>query len=142
MTQRNTSGRFLPGVSGNPGGRASGVARRIRELLEADVEQFVETLKNLAIAGDPVALKLIFDRLYPAPKAASEAVQLPALFHADSFDGKANALLDAIARGELVPDAGAQLLSALAGVLRVHEVDELARRIAALENPINGEDLL
>lgn len=143
VNQRNNSGRFLPGTSGNPSGRPSPVARRIRELLEADVDQFVETLKKLALAGEPVALKLVFDRLYPAPKIVTEAVNLPALFHSDTFDGKATALLDAVARGEIAPDIGAQLLSAISAVLRVHEVDELARRIAALEGPNKaGEDLL
>ncbi len=93
----------MPGVSGNPGGKASPVARRVRELLEADVDAYVATVKKLALAGDPVALKLVFDRLCPPPKPGSESVQLPALFHADTFDGKATALLDAIARGTSAP---------------------------------------
>ncbi|WP_227243995.1 hypothetical protein [Paraburkholderia caribensis] len=103
MTERSTTGRYLPGVSGNPGGKASPVARRVRELLEADVDAYVATVKKLALAGDPVALKLVFDRLCPPPKPGSESVQLPALFHADTFDGKATALLDAIARGTSAP---------------------------------------
>jgi hypothetical protein len=145
MTQRTDKGQYLPGVSGNPGGRASGITRRIRELFEADVEQYVATVKKLALAGDAVALKLVFDRLYPAPKSVSETVQIPALFHADTFDARATALIDAVARGDLGPDSGAQLLSGLSAVLRVHEIDELARRIAALEKPRaanGGEDLL
>lgn len=142
MTQRNDRGRFLPGRTGNPGGRASGISRRIRELLEADVDEFTAALKKLALDGHPVALKIVFDRLYPAPKVVTDTVQLPALFHSDTFDGKATALLDAVARGEIAPDTGAQLLGALSGVLRVHEVDELARRIAALEKPNTCEDLL
>lgn len=142
MATRNLDGKFLPGTSGNPGGRASYSARRFRDLLEVDVDMFAAKLRELALAGDPVALKLVIERLFPAPKPGREKISLPALFNADTFDARATAVLDAVARAELGPDDGAQLLSALSGALRVHEVDELARRIAALEKPNTGEDLL
>jgi|SRR5579862_1354025 len=38
---RGEGGRFQPGVSGNPGGRAGGLARRTRELLGGDGEPVI-----------------------------------------------------------------------------------------------------
>jgi hypothetical protein len=146
MSTRDEGGKFLPGVSGNPGGRTTAASRRVRQLLEADAEQYVQMLKKAASEGDSVALRIVFDRINPPAKAVAESVELPALFCADTFDAKAQALLDSVARGELPPDIGAQMLGALSAVLRVHEIDELVRRIAALENagkpPTPADDLL
>jgi hypothetical protein len=143
MTQAH-KGRFLPGQSGNPGGKPLS-AKRVRELLEVDLELYVDALKKSALAGEPVALKIVFDRLFPAPKAGRDAVVIPELYHAETFTDRANAVLDAIARGALSTEDGGAVLSGLAGVLRTNEMDELNRRLAALEGgkkPDEGADLL
>ena len=49
------------------------------------------------------------------------------------------AVLSAVAAGELPPAQGAQLVAAIGQLARVVEIDELERRIAALEGSRNGK---
>ncbi|CAN7428786.1 DUF5681 domain-containing protein [Caballeronia sp. LjRoot34] len=137
--------RFLPGQSGNPGGKPLS-AKRLREVLELDIDLYAAKLKELALAGEPTALKLVIERLCPAPKPGRDAVQIPTLYHAETFTDKANALLDAVARGDLSPEDGATLLTSLSGAVRTTELDDLIRRLDALEGPkkptVDGADLL
>ena len=46
---------------------------------------------------------------------------------------KARAVLGAVAAGKIPPDLGAQLVAAIGSVARLAEVDELVRRVSALE---------
>jgi hypothetical protein len=138
-------GKFLPGQSGNPGGKPLS-AKRLRELLEVDLDLYAQKLKELALAGEPNALKLVIERLYPAPKTSRDAVVIPGLYAADTFTDKAHAVMDAIARGEIATEDGVAVLGGIAGVLRTNEMDEFSRRLAALEGPKKpadeGADLL
>lgn len=43
-------------------------------------------------------------------------------------------MLASVAAGELAPGQGAQLLAAIGTLTRMAEIDELAARVAALEN--------
>ncbi|MFL9916404.1 hypothetical protein PQR75_13635 [Paraburkholderia fungorum] len=143
MTQRAQNGHFLPGVSGNPGGRLSAAHRRLRELMEADIELFYAQLVAGAKAGDATCLRIYFDRIVPALKPGNLPMQLPALFAANTLTEATRAITDAVARAELSIEDGAKLLAGLGAVIKVEEHDEVMRRLEALEgNPRNGEDLL
>ena len=50
---RAETGRFPPGVSGNPGGRPKGLARRVRELVGDDGQRLAEVF--LAVLDDPAS---------------------------------------------------------------------------------------
>lgn len=143
MNQRNTSGHFLPGVSGNPGGKSSSATRRLRELMEADVELFYAQLVAGAKAGDATCLRIYFDRIVPALKPGNLPTQLPALFAAGTLTEATRAITDAVARAELSIEDGAKLLTGLGAVIKVEEHDEVMHRLEALEGkPRKGDDLL
>jgi hypothetical protein len=59
---RDSTGRFLPGESGNPNGRPrdeiTGILRD-----KVDLERLALTLLDLAYAGDIKAIALVYDRL-------------------------------------------------------------------------------
>ncbi|KQR90204.1 hypothetical protein ASG35_03055 [Burkholderia sp. Leaf177] len=147
MADRNELGHFKPGASGNAGGKPLS-AKRLRDLLELDLNLYAEVLKKQALAGEPIALKLVIERLFPAPKASRDAVVIPGLFAAETFTDKAHAVMDAISRGEVTTEDGAAVLGGIAGVLRANEMDEFNRRLAALEGgptkpaSAEGSDLL
>ena len=74
---RDTLGQFAPGVSGNPGGRPSSVAKLLFEravkILESkgedgiqESERLLRALVDRGCRGDTAAAKLILDRLWPA----------------------------------------------------------------------------
>ena len=93
----------------------------------------MKKLQEAALAGDVQAARTLLERALPVYRASAEPVQLPGLNDTQALTDKAHAVLAAVADGSIPPDLGAQLVTAIGTVARVAEVDELARRIAALE---------
>ena len=128
MTDKTTT-RWKPGTTGNPKGRPPGKSEitRLRAKLAGDVPDILA-----AKAGDVQAARLILERVLPPVKAIEQAVtlQLPT---DGTLTAKAAAVLSAAAAGDLAPTQAAQLITALGSLAKIAEVDELARRIEALE---------
>lgn len=124
--------RWKKGQSGNPAGRPAG-SDRVRALLDPHYDALVQKAVDLALRGDTVALRICIDRLAPPPRAESSMVRIPGIAAASTFTEKANALVNAVGRGEISPDSAALLLGAIANAARIMETDELAKRISALE---------
>lgn len=108
-------------------------ATRLLRALDRDLPKLVDAAKKRALEGDPQCLRLLLERTLPARKPAAQAVHLPEMAAAQTLTDKAQAVMRAIGDGSLPPDLGAQLLTALGQVARIAEIDELERRIAALE---------
>ena len=68
---------WKPGQSGNPAGRKPGTSKvaKLRVLLEPHADALVNKAVELALAGDPQALRLCLERLIPALKPESPAVR-------------------------------------------------------------------
>ena len=128
--------QFKPGESGNPAGKPKGARSRftkMREALADDLPQLLDATKTAALAGDMTAMRLLLERTLPPHKAASAPVWLPELEQAETLTDQARAILNATSRAELPPDVSAQLLAALSSVAKLAEIDEIERRISALE---------
>ncbi len=122
------------GQSGNPKGRPRGSlnpSTRLRQLI--DVEPILRGLAAAAEAGDVQAARTLLERALPAYRGTSAPVELPGLTAAPTLTTKAEAVLAAVAAGDLPPDTGAALVAAIGHVGRLVETDELVRRVAALE---------
>jgi hypothetical protein len=133
MTARRTKkGTFAKGVSGNPSGRPKSESTVLRAKLAEHGEAVARVVLDAAKAGDLTACKLILERLLPALKstAAPVAVEIP---KDAGLTDSGRAILGAITGGDLPPDIGAQLVAALGSLARVSEIDELEKRLAALE---------
>lgn len=130
--KRTKGGQFTKGQSGNPKGRATSASTQLRRQLADHGPAMVEKAVELALAGDPAALKLCLDRIAPPlkPSAAPISVDLP---ESGSLAGTARAILDATADGKVPGDLAAQLIGAVGTVAKVVELDELEERLAALE---------
>ena len=123
---------FRKGQSGNPKGRPKGIVcqAKLRAAILKDIPDIIETLVEAAKGGDVSAAKLLVDRTIPALKPTTDPVTFtPGATLADT----GHAIMQAVAEGRMTTDQGASLISALTGLARVVEVDELARRIEALE---------
>ncbi|MGE0444943.1 MAG: DUF5681 domain-containing protein [Vicinamibacterales bacterium] len=129
---RDDSGRWLKGVSGNPGGRSVEV-KRLRSLIDPHRPELVAKAVELALHGDTTALALCLERLEPPPRAAHEPVEIPGLADAATPKERVYAILAAIGNGTVPPDVGDVLLSAVAKAVQIVELDELRARILALE---------
>ncbi len=122
-----------PGPSPNPQGRPSGTGRvaQLRIQLEQHLPAIFSTLVTKAKDGDTSAIKLILERVIPPPKAQATPVAFPA--PGNSLCEQGAAVIQAIGAGQLSPEQGTQVLSALASQAKLIELDELERRVAALE---------
>lgn len=127
---------FKKGVSGNPAGRPKkpvAGAARLREMLATKAEAVMELVIEQAMAGDIAAAKLILERVVPSFKPVEQPTPVP-IPSSGSLTDQGRAVLQAVANGTLAPAQGAQLVAAIGTLARVAEIDELARRIQALED--------
>ena len=126
-------GRFVPGKSGNPAGRPRGSKARVslRTLLEANGVEIVEKCLEMALSGDGAALRLCLDRILPSlrPIEQTTTFSLPT----ENLSDQGRQVLACVARGELSPGQGAQILSSIGTLARVVETSELIERIELLE---------
>jgi len=132
--KRGLKGRWKPGESANPAGRPRGSknpSTKLREMIDA--EAIVKKLETAALAGDVQAARTLLERALPVYRATAEPVLVQGMGGADTLTDKARVVLKAVADGRVPPDIGAQLVTAIGTVARVAEVDELLRRIEALE---------
>ena len=124
--------KFQKGQSGNPAGRPRGIVTqaKLRESIKKDLSAILEAMVRAAKAGDVQAARLLLDRTIPALKPTTDPVTFtPGATLADT----GQAIMQAVAQGQMTTEQGTALISALTGLARVIEVDELARRIEALE---------
>ena len=133
---RKPPGRWKPGESGNPAGRKPGTGEvaSLRAAIGARVPAILETLATAALAGDVGAARLLLERVIPPLKASEEAAPLALPLPDGTLTEQGRAVLGAVAAGELAPGQGAALLGAIGTLARVVELDELARRVGALES--------
>jgi hypothetical protein len=128
-----TKNGWKAGVSGNPAGRkkGSGKVAAIRAGIEARLPDILEAMMQKALQGDVQAAKLLLERTVAPLKPAEQAqvLSLPK----GTLTKQGQAVLVAVGAGEIAPTQGATLINAISSLARVTEIDELAARIAALE---------
>lgn len=117
----------------NPRGRpkGSGEVAKIRAAIAKHIPKLLQELAKRALAGDVGAARLLLERTV-APLRAAEQAQ-PLDLPEGTLTEQAQAVLAEIAAGKLAPGQGASLLSGIATLAKVTEIDELERRLAALE---------
>lgn len=129
----NDSTRWKPGESGNPAGRKPGstLAGRLREAVGKDFDDIVQAVIDAAKGGDMAAANLLLSRTCPPVRPVQEPIRLD--IPGDTLTEKAGAVLDAVARGDLAPMDAKALLDGLAACAKIEEIDDLRKRIEALE---------
>ena len=126
--------KWQSGQSGNPGGRKPGTGKidKLRAALTKELPDVLEALVTQAKAGDTSAIKLVLERTVPAlrPVDAVAPLNLP-------VDGgladQGRAVLAALASGYLPVNQAAGILQGLGNLAKLVELDELEKRVAALE---------
>ena len=120
------------GQSGNPRGRPRhSIAERFRQAVDPRLDEVIDAVIQAALGGDVAACKLLLERVVPPFRAAQQPT--PFAMEGNSLTEKAQAVLAAVAGGTLPAADGVALVNALAALGRLVEIDDLERRIAALE---------
>ncbi len=125
---------WQPGQSGNPRGRPKGAGEvaRLRAAIGENIPAVLEVLTEKALAGDVASARPPLERALPAVKPV-ELAQAIAMPTEGTLTDQGRAVLSAVASGELSATQGAQLVTAIGQLARLAEIDELEKRIAALE---------
>ena len=133
-TRKPPAAAWKPGQSGNPKGRppGRGEVSKLRAAIADRVPELLAAMMTRALDGDVGAARLLLERAIAPLKGVEQAVILR-LPNDGTLSAKANAVLSAASAGDLAPGQAAQLIAALGTLAKIHEVDELSARIAALE---------
>lgn len=140
MTKKANRTSWKPGQSGNLRGRpvGSGMTSTMRERIAREVPEILDALTAAAKAGDVGAARLLLERALPSLRPEELPITTP-LPQGPDLGATARAVLQAATSGAVSPAAAATLLGAMSSAARVIEVDELMRRIEALEVRANGK---
>jgi hypothetical protein len=123
-------------TSPNPNGRPRGIVdkrTKVSQALMDDAPAVARVVIDAALAGDVQAAALVLSRVTPALRAQTERVEF-------DFDASApitqqvEYVLQAIADGKVAADVGKQIIEAISALGAVRAVEELERRLQALED--------
>ena len=142
-TVKKQVGRFQKGRSGNPSGRPRGsrnVATLACEaLLDGQAEALTQKAIQMALAGDPVALRLCLDRIYPARKDRPVAFALPPIDSARDAADLMAAVTRAVANGHITPSEAGEIAKVIDAYVRTYQAAELDERLACAEQLTDAE---
>ena len=125
--------KFKKGISGNPSGRPAGQTpgAKLRKAIEAKADEILQSVIDAAVNGDMAACKMLLDRITPTLKP--QALPINLVFQ-ESLALQGNEIIKATVGGQIAPDIGSQLLAALSNQAKIVEIDDLTKRIEALES--------
>ena len=128
-----TTTKFEPGKSGNPKGRTAGKtpSTMLRKSIADDMPEIIMTLVSLAKGGDVQAARVLLDKVCPSLKPQALPISLP---EKNTLAEQGNEIIRATVTGEVPPDIGAMLITALANQSRVIEIDDVLKRLEVLES--------
>lgn len=134
MNDRTDGGLFQPGHS-IKGGRKAGPSRaeRLAEAIEPHIPDIIAKAIELAKLGDPASQKLILERYAPIAKQDAERVIVDGFASAPTLELKAQAVMVAVASGQVTAEAGERLLRTLDAYARVVVADDHEKRLQAIE---------
>lgn len=122
----NKLGKGRPPGSGNK-------KTLFQQALEQDGEAIIEKVKQRALKGDRVAMRLCIERLVPLAKEANTKFRLPVVARAKDLTGAISALTEAVAEGELSAQEGASVAKIVESQRKNIEVEEFDARLRVLE---------
>lgn len=126
--------QFQKGESGNPKGRPIGIKdrrARYRELFEEHSEALVSKAVDLALDGDMAALKICIDRIIPTLKATDPSMVIQ--INGNSLMERGEQALSHLSSGVITASETQNIMKSLLAQSRLVEVDELLKRVEALE---------
>jgi hypothetical protein len=115
------TGKFIKGAGGRPKGSKNKVTVAIENMMEGEGERIGRKCIDLALNGDPTALKIVMDRIAPVRKGRA----IPTI-EVKKNEGKIEALLRAVLAGEITPDEGQSVVSLIESAARVATAHALA----------------
>lgn len=126
---------FTKGKSGNPSGRPKKDTANLKPLLAKHGESVLQKVIDAALEGDLTACKLVLDRLYPAIKSQAMPVNIPV---GETLPETGNNIVIETMTGNVPPDIGASLITALSNQAKLVEFTELSQRLERIEQQLGA----
>ena len=133
--------KFKTGISGNPKGRPKNKtpATLLRKSIINDMPEIILKLVEQAKNGDTMASKILLDRCVPSLKQHAMPINLPVN---GNLAEQGNEIIRATLSGNIPPDIGSQLITALANQCKLIELQELTLRLDRIEKHLSHEQAL
>ena len=132
------STQFRKGTSGNPEGRPKGSRNKstlaVEALLDGEAEALTRKIIEMAKGGNLAALKFCAERLIPIRRSRPVSFELPDTSTTEGVLAAHDALLSAVATGELTPEEGETIGRLLEAKQRAISATDLEKRVRALEH--------
>jgi hypothetical protein len=137
QVERDAHGRYCKGSSGNPAGRPMGCRNRATEMAEALLDGEAEALTrkalDLALDGDPRALRLCLERIIPPRRQRPVRLGMAPVAVAADLSAAMAAITNAAAQGSITPGEAAELARVVEIFVRAVETSDFDRRLRLLE---------
>jgi hypothetical protein len=124
--------KFVRGESGNLNGRprGTGLVAKLREAIQGDMPDVIQSVVGAAKSGDMSAAKILLDRVIPTLRPVDAPVLLTRQVSLSEFGEE---VLRMLSDGDLGIDQAQRILSALGQQTDLVEFDDLVKRLEALE---------
>src|ERR1700730_3713521 len=113
---------FEKGRSGPPAGRPAGARNRktlaAAVLLEGEAEALTRRAMDLALAGDPTAMRLCIERILPPCRERTVKCALPPIESAADIAPAMKAVTSALAAGVIMPGEAATIAAVVVTFVR------------------------
>jgi hypothetical protein len=134
---------FRKGQSGNPAGRIRGSRNKktlaAELLLEGEAEALTRKAIEMALEGDPTALKLCFESLHSRRRHRSLRLDLPPLKGPADPGPFMAAIAAAIGEGEITSGEASELAQVVETAIRAIASSDLAVRRAEFEERVKSQ---
>lgn len=130
---RRPDGTFAGGNPGKPKGARHRATQAVETLLDGEAKGLARKVVKLALEGDTTALRLCLERIAPPRRDAPVRFDLPQMRSAGDASVGLNAIVQAVAAGELTPDEATRLAGLIEAFRKTIEIKDLEKRIAKLE---------
>jgi hypothetical protein len=129
---------FAKGQSGNLGGRRAGCRNKATvaaaALLEGEAESLTRKAVELAMVGEPTAMRLCLERILPVCRDRTVKFALPPIESASDIAAAMKAVTSALADGAITPGEAATIAAVVDTFVRAIETSDFDRRLKELED--------
>jgi hypothetical protein len=112
----------------------------LEQLAEEHAAEIFQKVKEGALAGDVPCQKLLLDRIWPPRKAQPINVSMPPIKCSQDALAAIASICKALGEGLLTPDEISALSSVVGRSIQVIELQDVERRLAALEEARDKRD--
>src|SRR6202040_3057603 len=129
---------YEKGRSGNPAGRRTGSRNKATlaaaAFLAGESEALTRRAVELALAGDPTAMRLCLERILPPCRERAVKFALPPIESAADIAAAMKAVTSALADGAITPGEAATIPAVVDTFVRAIETSDFDRRLQMMEN--------